>query len=76
MRGILTKRSCSVTSSCVISSDLYATYRGCQVLIYTAHPTEAVTFCRKHYTRNNGEITLFGDDTVIKEDEDPANYLL
>lgn len=29
-----------------------------------------------HYTRNNGEVTFFGDDTVIKEDEDPANYLL
>lgn len=29
-----------------------------------------------HYTRNDGEVTFFGDDTVIKEDEDPANYLL
>lgn len=28
------------------------------------------------YTRNNGEVTFFGDDTVIKENEDVAKYFL
>lgn len=29
-----------------------------------------------HYTRNNGEVTFFGDDAVIKENEDVAKYFL
>lgn len=29
-----------------------------------------------HYTRNNGEVTFFGDDAVIKEDEEVAKYFL
>ena len=49
--------------------------------VQTEHPKRWNALIRRltditHYTRNNGEVTFFGDDTVIKEDEDPANYLL